>query len=316
MFIGSCNGVFRALELRTGRVRWETKVSPDTVQYFFHGDPLVAGDVIVTGADRTTGASIHAFDTSTGKERWRHAAGRGANGPVAGSGTHAYMTTVEGRLLSLAVDSGTVRWDMPFKGPGFEGPAVADRVVAGTVDGVLFGLNIQTGREEWRRDLGSAVTTTPLASTADAYVGTADGSLHRIDVRNGTVLASRRLDANLKPSSVPVRTTNALLVLLTDQAADYRALVSIDPALKGVRWQVTADKNWSTSRVFVWGDVVVLGMSSGDILTYCEATGAPSWTRSVDGPVRSIGGAGDTLLVGTRIGGLYALNAPRTCGAK
>jgi outer membrane protein assembly factor BamB len=179
----------------------------------------------------------------------------------------------------------------------------------------LYGLNAQTGREEWRRDLGSAVTTTPLASAEDVYVGTADGSLHRIDVRMGAVLASRKLEANLKPSSVPFRTADALLVLLTDQPSDYRALVSMDPALKGARWQVTADKNWSTSRVFVWGDVVVLGTPSGEILAYCANTGARSWTRSVKGRIRSIGGGADTLLIGTDTGGLYALNAPRTCNA-
>ena len=182
MFIGSCNGLFRALELKTGRVRWETKVSPDAVQYFFHGDPLVAGDVIVAGADRATGASVHAFDRLTGKELWSHPAGRGVNGPLAGTTTHAYAFTVEGQLLSLAIDSGRVRWQMPLKGPGFEGPAVAGRVVAGTVDGIVYGLNPLTGREEWRRDLKTAVTTTPLASDGAVYIGAADSSLYRLDI--------------------------------------------------------------------------------------------------------------------------------------
>ena len=121
-------------------------------RYLFHGDPLVAGDVIVAGADRATGASVHAFDRLTGKELWSHPAGRGVNGPLAGTTTHAYAFTVEGQLLSLAIDSGRVRWQMPLKGPGFEGPAVAGRVVAGTVDGIVYGLNPLTGREEWRRD--------------------------------------------------------------------------------------------------------------------------------------------------------------------
>jgi outer membrane protein assembly factor BamB len=316
VFIGSCNGIFRALELTTGRVRWETKVSPDAVQYFFHGDPYVAGDIIVAGADRATGASIHAFDRSTGKELWRHAAGRGVNGPIAGTTTHAYAISVEGRLLSLAVDSGTVSWDVPLKGPGFEGPAVANRVLAGTVDGVLYGLNVLTGREEWRRDLGSPVTTTPHATASDAYVGTADGSMHRVDTRSGTVLSSRKLDPSLKPISVPVRTADSLLVLLTDHEANYRMLVSVDLALQRDLWRVSADKAWSTSRVFVWSDVVVLGTSSGDVVAYCKNTGAKSWTRSVNGPVRSVGGAADTLLVGTRTGGLYAMRVPRGCDAR
>jgi outer membrane protein assembly factor BamB len=316
VFIGSCNGIFRALELRTGRVRWETKVSPDAVQYFFHGDPYVAGDIIVAGADRATGASIHAFDRSTGKELWRHAAGRGVNGPIAGTSTHAYAIAIEGRLLSLAVDSGTVSWDVPLKGPGFEGPAVATRVLAGTTDGVLYGLDALTGREEWRRDLGSPVTTTPHATASDVYVGTADGSMHRLDARTGVVLAVRKLDPNLRPVSVPVRTADSLLVLLTDNEANYRMLVSVDPALQRERWRASADKVWSTSRVFVWGDVVVLGTSSGEVLAYCKNTGAKSWTRSVKGPVRSVGGAADTLLVGTRTGGLYAMSAPRGCEAR
>lgn len=68
--------------------------------------------------------------------------------------------------------------------------------------------------------------------------------------------------------------------------------------------------------MFVWGEVVVLGTASGDVLTYCTGTGAPSWKRSVNGSVRSIGGGADMLLVGTRTGGLYALNAPRTCKVK
>jgi outer membrane protein assembly factor BamB len=66
----------------------------------------------------------------------------------------------------------------------------------------------------------------------------------------------------------------------------------------------------------VWGDVVVLGTPHGEVLAYCTNTGARSWTRSVGGIVRSTGGAADTLLVGTTSGGLYALNAPRTCDAK
>jgi hypothetical protein len=50
---------------------WETKVSLHAVQYFFRGDPLVAGNVIVAAADRATGASIHAFDNEPADRRSR-----------------------------------------------------------------------------------------------------------------------------------------------------------------------------------------------------------------------------------------------------
>ncbi len=102
-------------------------------------------------------------------------------------------------------------------------------------------------------------------------------------------------------------------ILLSDAAADYCALVSADPALTRINWRVAAETSWSTSRVFVWGDLVVLGTPSGDAVAYCKGTGAKSWTRTVKGPVRAIGGSGDTLLVGTSKGGLSAFRAPRLC---
>ena len=175
MFIGSCNGLFRALELKTGRVRWETKVSPDAVQHFFHGDPLVAGDVIVAGADRATGASVHAFDRLTGKELWSHPAGRGVNGPLAGTTTHVRVHR-RGPASQPGYRFGKSALADAVEGAGLEGPAVAGRVVAGTVDGIVYGLNPLTGREEWRRDLKTAVTTTPLASDGAVYIGGADSS--------------------------------------------------------------------------------------------------------------------------------------------
>ena len=111
---------------------------------------------------------------------------------------------------------------------------------------------------------------------------------------------------------LPVRLTDSIVVLLSGTAA-YRALVSTDLALTRINWRVAADSIWSTSRVFVWGDLVVLGTASGDAVAYCTDTGAKSWTRTVKGEVRAIGGSGDTLLVGTTKGGLSAFRAPRSC---
>jgi outer membrane protein assembly factor BamB len=197
------------------------------------------------------------------------------------------------------------------------GPAAAGaRVFAGTVDGSLLALNEETGHEEWRLDLGAPVATTVIVYADNVCLGTADSAIHRIDARRGRVIASRKVDPLLKPASIPVRIADSLLVLLRDQSADYRALVSLNPAVDGIRWRVSAAKNWSTSRIFVWGDVVVLGTASGEVAAYCDKTGVPAWSRNIKGVVRSIGGADDILLVGTPSGDLYAMRAPRSCDAK
>jgi outer membrane protein assembly factor BamB len=316
-YIGSCNGVFRAVDLRTGATRWETAVNTDGVQYFFHGDPALVGDRIVAAADRATGASAHGFDRQTGKETWRHAIGRGAAGPLASSGALVYVAPIEGQVMAFDATSGAVRWTVPIKVPGFEGPAAADgRVFAGAVDGRVHALDATSGREVWRRQLGAPVVTTPLIAGSDVYIGSADGTFHRLAADDGRVLGSRKLDETLKPASVPVRAPSDVLVLLNDANADYRRIVAIGPALDVVRWQVDADKNWTTSRIFTWGDVLVMGTTTGDVIAYCAKTGARVWTQTVKGSVRTIGGGSDTLLVGTRTGTLYALSAPQACDGR
>jgi outer membrane protein assembly factor BamB len=317
VFLGSCNGVFRAVDLRTGAVRWETAVNTDGVQYFFHGDPAVVGDRIVAAADRATGANAHGFDRGTGKEVWRHPIGRGAAGPLASSGVLVYVAPIEGQLMAFDATSGAVRWTVKLKVPGFEGPAAADgRVFAGSDDGDVHALDGTSGRELWRRPLGAPVSSTPLIAGSDVYIGTADGTVHRLAAADGRVLGSCKVDATLKPASVPVRSSGDVLVLLTDASADYRRIVALSPALDVVRWQSDADKNWTTSRIFTWGDVLVMGTTTGDVIGYCAKTGARAWTQIVKGSVRAIGGSGETLLVGTRTGTLYALSAPRTCDGR
>ena len=71
MFFGSCNGMFRSLDITTGKVQWETNVRDGTAkQYFFHGDVFIADDRIIASADvdTKTGATagVHAFDRDTG----------------------------------------------------------------------------------------------------------------------------------------------------------------------------------------------------------------------------------------------------------
>jgi glucose dehydrogenase len=318
VLFGSCNGIFRALELKTGHVRWQTKVGPDSGQYFFHGDPLVAGDTIVVGADAASGGQVHAFNRTTGKELWRHAAGRGVTGPIAGLDRRAYAAqSSESLLLSLDIDSGEVRWTAPIKVPGYEGPAAAkNRVFAGDVSGSMYALNAESGKEEWRVAVPAPVSTSVTAAGNSLYVGTADGSIVRVDPEQGKVLSSLKVDDTLQPASVPVVSGEDVLVLLVDKSADYRSLVSLDRSVTHVRWRVNAEKNWSTSRAFVWGDLVVLGTPSGELSAYCTETGSKVWSRTIKGRVRSIGGAEDTLLVGTPGGDLYAFKSLSSCSSK
>jgi len=298
--------MFRALDAKTGGVLWATPAGSGPEQYFFHGDPLITSDLVVAGGDAAAGGHVHGFDRHSGTMRWKFPAGHGVTGPIAGLGRRAYAATPDS-LVSLDIDTGTRRWSRAIKVPGFEGPAAAaNRVFAGTLDGFVYGLNAETGQDEWRTSLGAPVTTSVTVDDAQVYVGAENGMLYRVDSRNGAVLSSLKLDETLRPRSVPVVANDAVLVLLTDEAAEYRALVSMDLKLERIRWRLIAPKAWSTSRVFAWNDAFVVGTTSGEILAYRATDGSIAWSRRVTESIRAIGGSSDTLYVSTSQGSLYA----------
>lgn len=271
---------------------------------------------MVVGADAASGGGIHAFDRSTGRQRWIYAAGRGVPGAISGVGQSGYAISSEGQVLAVDLGSGALRWSFPLDVWGWLSPAVAaQRVFVGGGDGVLYALNADTGRVEWRSSLGSPIRTSVIAAATGLYVGTNDGTIFQVDPQDGTIQASHKVDAKLGPRDLAV-TNGSLLVLLADEAEDYRALVSIDLKLSGVRWREMASTRWSTSRVLVSGRMAVLGSPTGEVVAYCVADGTKAWSRLVVGTVRVIGASEDALYVGTTQGSLYAVAPGGSCKAE
>ena len=319
LYVGSCNGSFRRLDAKTGKVRWETNVRGAATRYFFHGDVFVAPDRIVASSDVAQApgveAGVHAFDRDSGRQQWKYSAGRGVLGAVVGDAAHVFAYTANGDLIALDVVSGRPVWTHPVKAPAWESPAVVGaRVIAGSTDGSVQAFRSDSGHLEWRQRLAAAVSSSVRGTASDVYVGTADGALHRLAASSGVVRSSIRLDTALRPVAAPVVTRDAVLVLLADTQADYRALVSLDPALSKVRWRRPAPDKWATSRVFATQRAAWVGTPSGDVTAYCLNDGSQAWSHALaNAPIRSIGGTGDLLYVGTPQGSLFAIRPPTHC---
>ena len=319
VYVGSCNGAFRQLDARTGKVQWETNVRRNAPKYFFHGDVFVAPDRIVASADvdLATGveAGLHAFDRSSGRELWRHPAGRGVAGAVIGSQKRVFVYTSTGSLIAVSLESGKREWTNELKADGWESPAVlGERVFAGSGDGSVLAVNGGTGRVEWQQKVGTAISTSVRGNDAVLYAGTTDGTMHRISAQTGEVLASLKVDSTLRPSSAPLLRADGVFVLLTDAGANHRALVSMDPALRQVKWRRQASDRWTTTRVFATDKTIWVGTPDGEVTAYCVSDGTPAWTHKLaSAPIRSIGGTDETLFIGTPQGTLYAVRPPRSC---
>jgi outer membrane protein assembly factor BamB len=110
------------------------------------------------------------------------------------------------------------------------------------------------------------------------------------------------------------RLATAVIVTLIDREANYRALVSLDPAATRVNWRRAAPDRWTTSRIFATDHTIVLGTPTGEVTAYCRRDGAPAWSHKLtSAPIRSIGESGKVLYVGTPAGTLYAVSPPAAC---
>lgn len=68
-------------------------------------------------------------------------------------------------------------------------PAVSGTVAyAGFPSGFVVALDLASGTELWRRDLGAAILSSPAVSGGTVYVGTHGGRLYGLDVNTGDIV--------------------------------------------------------------------------------------------------------------------------------
>lgn len=195
--------------------------------------------------------------------------------------------------------------------PGFTYPdcltcssptAANGRVYFGGLDGFAYALNAQSGKLNWKRDLGAKVTTSAAIHGTDLYLGTAKRHLYRLNADSGDVLGDTETQAT--PNGRLVLLENSLLAFLGDDI-----FASFDADLKKVRWSNEASKQWTSARPYLWHDVVLAGNRRG-LVAFRASDGARQWSHQFSETIRGIGTSPDVLYVGTLAGPVFAY-APR-----
>ncbi|MFD0528785.1 PQQ-binding-like beta-propeller repeat protein [Kitasatospora arboriphila] len=103
---------------------------------------MVADGAVLLGS----GETLHAFDTATGRERWRYA----ARGEIVGSPAVAdglvHLGSRDHSLHTVDLATGRLRWELGTKGELTGSPvAVAGRVFAGSKDRCVYALDSYYG---------------------------------------------------------------------------------------------------------------------------------------------------------------------------
>lgn len=310
LVIGSCNGMIRALDKRSGQVKWTYDIRMDGEQSGFHGDPLVTDNMIVIGTDGNIGY-IYAFEQTTGVVRWKYkVAERGVASDVLRLGQDIYAVTLGDEVICLDLESGKLKWSFhsSFSTKDFHwtsSPGVTDTgIYFAGLDGVVYALDPQSGKQTWKTNLGARVTTSVAVHGHDLYVGTSKRHMYRLSSTSGEVLSD--LATKSEPRGQVLIADDSLLVFLgTD------ILASLDLALERVRWSAEASKEWTSARPYLWHKVVLAG-NRQELVAVSAQDGTRLWSHVFPETVRGIGTSDEILYVGSLSGPIFAYSPRRT----
>ncbi|MCC7153623.1 MAG: PQQ-binding-like beta-propeller repeat protein [Bryobacterales bacterium] len=192
-----------AFDKRTGETVWVS--TPGGRPYdTSYSNPLIttAGGqrLIVMGLGD---GSIVGLKPQTGEPVWRFVmAKRGINTAVAMAGKYAIAshseenldTSTMGMIAALDVSGKgeltkqAVKWSVAGFEAGFSSPvADGDRIYQMDNTANLVGFDAQTGRELWKKALGSAQKASPVLADGKLYVGTEGGKFYILKPRGDTV---------------------------------------------------------------------------------------------------------------------------------
>ena len=305
LVVGSCNGRIRALDKKTGKVKWEYDIRKDGEQSQFHGDPLITDDLVVIGTDGTIG-HVYAFEPATGAVRWKYKVeATGVASDIVRLENQIYFVTIANDLVCLDLQSGKPKWVFHDAYSPQEhcvtcaSPAVSEgRVYFGGRDGFAYSVEAQSGKLIWKKDLGADVTTSAAVDHHNLYLGTSKRHLYRLDTDSGAVLSE--LPTESAPNRRLIVANDSLLAFLGDEV-----FASFDLDLKKLRWSAEASKVWTSARPYLWHDVVLAG-NRRELVAFRSTDGAREWSYQFPETVRGIGTSPDVLYVGTLTGPIFA----------
>jgi outer membrane protein assembly factor BamB len=132
-----------------------------------------------------------AYDLATGSQSWIASAAPRSQ-PAAGDGL-IFVADAES-VTALRESDGDVAWTVPFT-ERVTAPLVWDNgwLIATNSSGTTVAFRARDGKEIWRRDIGSPVSTAPALAADRVYVAPDDGRIVALQVTTGETVWEHRL---------------------------------------------------------------------------------------------------------------------------
>jgi len=178
------------------------------------------------------------------------------------------------------------------------------------LDGILYGFDAQSGKLLWKYDLGKRPTTKLSVVDSSVYVGNSAKRLFRISAGDGHLQSTLSVPAS--PEGRFLVDAGALYVFLEDSDSQGGYLIRTDLNLSQISWTRKADRAWSSEWPRLWNGLLLAGNCRSELDAFRMSDGAPQWSDTLKGCLRSIGTDADSkqIYVGAQGGTVYAYWPP------
>jgi outer membrane protein assembly factor BamB len=213
VFAADAYGVVSALDLASGRRRWEfdTRPEEDSTGAVGGGCAFEGGVLYVASGM----GELLALNPADGKPRWRVKLPAPARGAPAVSQGRIFVSTVENQMVAYAAEDGRRLWTYRAQAAvavplGLPAPAVAeDFLVAGFPSGELVAMRPEDGRVLWTESLAgqgrggvgdvSGLRGMPVIYQGRVYAMGMGGTSMAVDLRSGRRLWERDVGGTETP---------------------------------------------------------------------------------------------------------------------
>jgi len=236
-------------------------------------------------------------------KRWEHKTdGKIKSSPVVADGT-VYVGSMDGNVYALGADHGRERWCFPTDAKVDSSPVVANSTVyIGSSNGNVYALNASNGEERWRFRTDGPVKSSPAIADDTVYVGSHDGCLYALDATDGTERWCFQTDSCV--GSSPAVVNDTVYVGSSDNH-----VYALDTLNGTERWHFETE-GWVVSSPAVTYDTVYVGSCDNRVYALDVGDGTERWRFETEGWVKSSPAVVDGVIyVGSHDESLYAIDA-------
>ena len=302
-FIGSLDGMFYALDLKTGEKLWqyETELS-------IEGSACVHGGTVVFGAGD---GFVYALSADKGEFKWkRETEGEilaGANIYVSPKDKKAYVLigSYDNNLYCLDIENGEIKWAYPTEGAVNGAPSlVGDQILFGGCDSFIHSISAETGKvvneDKKPIEVGAPITNSIIVRGDKAYVAHYNNRVVSFNLKTRE-LRWEFGENDFAFWASPAVTDDAVYVAGRDKRV-YR----INPDDGSEEWQFKARGRVDSSPV-ISGKTLYVGSDDGYLYALDTESGDELWSAEIGEDIRSSPAiAGGFLVIATGEGRVIA----------